>query len=354
MKHAFRRLGPAGIAALALAVPATSSAAVRVVNVGPPPSTKKLVQKLGAAGVAKYKPDVNAFFNQHTTIHVGDKVSFINNGFHTIDIPAKGGSDLPLILPSGGLVSGVNDASGTPFWFDGRLPNLGFNPLLFKASGPKSYNGSQRIDSGLPLGPKIKPLVVSFTKAGTYRYFCDVHPGMIGYITVKPKTAKVPTAKQAAAAALHQLTTDIKAAVKAAKTHVPANTVDLGQSAPGGVELYSMFPATLTVNAGTVVTFQMSQHTEEVHTATFGPQSELKTLSVGPAVPPQAAFPSDPGQLVENPTVHGDGFANTGFLDRDASTKTIPAAGKVLFNTPGTYQFVCLIHPFMHGTIVVK
>ena len=197
--------------------------------------------------------------------------------------------------------------------------------------------------------------MVSFTKAGTFRYFCDVHPGMVGYITVKPKTATLPTAKQNAAAAVKQLTGDIKAAVKVAKAAPPANTVDLGQSTPGGIELYSMFPSSLTVAAGTVVTFQMSQHTDEVHTATFGPDSELKTLSkIGPAVPAQSAYPSDPGQATESPTAHGDGFANTGFLDRDPSTKTIPASGKVLFSTPGTYHYICLIHPFMHGTIVVK
>ena len=55
-----------------------------------------------------------------------------------------------------------------------------------------------------------------------------------------------------------------------------------------------------------------------------------------------------------SPTSHGDGFGNTGALDRDPGTPTIPASNKIDFTTPGTYHFQCLIHPFMHGTIVVK
>jgi plastocyanin len=31
-----------------------------------------------------------------------------------------------------------------------------------------------------------------------------------------------------------------------------------------------------------------------------------------------------------------------------------PVVGKIDFSTPGTYRFVCLIHPFMQGTIIVK
>ncbi len=201
--------------------------------------------------------------------------------------------------------------------------------------------------------------MVTFTKAGTYKYYCDVHPGMIGFVTVKPKSATLPTAKQNAAAQLAQLTADIKGAVKAAKAKVPADTVSVGKSGPGGVELFSMFPATLTVSTGTVVTFKMSSHSFETHTATFGTPTVLKTLAKqfagGPQLPAQAAFPSDPTQpILETLTSHGDGFANTGVMDNDPSTATIPSSGKIQFNAPGTYHYVCLVHPFMTGTIVVK
>ena len=31
-----------------------------------------------------------------------------------------------------------------------------------------------------------------------------------------------------------------------------------------------------------------------------------------------------------------------------------PSSGKVTFDTPGTYTYYCLIHPFMKGTVTVK
>jgi plastocyanin len=303
-----------------------------------------------------YNPDINAFFTKKTTVNVGDTVSFQLGGFHTVDFPGKAGSALPLIVP-GKTAATTVDSAGNPFWFDGKVPNVGLNPGLFAGSKAKTYNGSQRWDSGLPLG-KPHPIKLTFTKAGTYKYFCDVHPGMIGTIVVKPAGAPIPTAKQDAAATVAQATADVKAAAKLLKAKQPANTVSLGESTPGGVELYTMFPASLTVKAGTVVTFHMSKHSFETHTATFGPTKVLTTLAKGfqgATFPAQGVYPSaPPGSIVESPTAHGDGFANVGALDNVPATKPIPSSGKIDFTTPGTYHFICLIHPFMRGTIVVK
>ena len=132
-----------------------------------------------------------------------------------------------MIAPSGGMVSGVNDAAGNPFWFNDKVPNLGLTPSLFALPRP----GLQRRGAGRQrtAGRPPKPFVVTFTKAGTYKYFCDVHPGMVGFVTVKPKSATIPTAKQDAAAQVAQLTADIKGAVKAAKGKLPADTVRAGR-----------------------------------------------------------------------------------------------------------------------------
>jgi len=358
-----RRIGSrAGIvAAVALCALLTASVAsakpvTKVVTAGPPPVVNKIAAKLVPKSFNKtFNPDINAFFNKKTTINVGDSVSFQLRGFHTIDFPAKGQHALPLIV-AGGTATG-NDAAGAPFWWSGKLPNVGINPALAVTSKAKTYNGSQRWDSGAPLG-KPKPLKLTFTKAGTYRYFCDIHPGMVGTVVVKPTGAAIPSAKRDAAATKAQATADIKAAKKVAAAKQPANTVSLGESTPGGVELYKMFPSTLTVNAGTVVTFHMSKSTFETHTATFGNQATLKSLAKGfegISFPAQGVYPSDPTQpITESPTNHGDGFANVGALDNNPATKTIPSSGKIDFTTAGTYQFICLIHPFMHGVIVVK
>jgi plastocyanin len=337
---------------------ASASAATRTVYAGSP---NKLTQKIAAKLIpnlksfsGKYNPDINSFFNQKLTIHTGDTVSFQIEGFHTIDLPDSSKSALPLILPNG-TTTGVNDAAGNPFWFNG-LPSLGVNPALAGHQGPSTYDGTTRIDSGVPLGPP-KPMKVKFSKPGVYKYFCDVHPGMIGTVVVKPKGKKIPSAKQVHKALVSQITGDVKVAKRLAKSKPASNTVSLGESAKDGVELFTMFPQTLKVKANTTVTFTMSKASREVHTATFGPTTVLKTLSdgfQGINFPSQGLYPSDPASIVVSPTSHGDGFGNTGALDTDSATPTINPSNKINFTTPGTYHFECLIHPFMQGTIVVQ
>ncbi len=329
-------------------VPSVAAARTKTVYADAPPSAAKVLQKYGAA--------VNAFFLTRVTVNVGDKVRFLQEGFHTIDLPGRSGKDLPLLVP-GATATGVNDAAGNPFWFNGTLPSLGFNPLLVGRSGPSRYNGTQRVDSGLPLG-KPKPLVVTFTKPGVYKYFCDVHPGMVGYVVVKAKGKPIPSAAQDAAALRAQVGAAEKAAKRLLKTKAPWSSVSLGASAPGGVEDYAMFPATLSVKVNTVVTFNMSKDSRELHTASFGPPAYLAKLANslnGPNPAQQALYKSDPplaGTAVVTPTSHGNGFVSTGIYDNDPST-AFPPTGRLKFTTPGTYHFICLIHPFMHGTIIV-
>ena len=343
---------------------AAGAATTKVVYAGTPPNTKALAAKLlgkGVKALGQDNPGINAFSNQTVTINQGDSVKWVGlaANFHTVDLPAKGGADLPLFV-AGKTVTGVNDFAGSPFWFNGLVPSLGFNPQLLARTGGSTYNGSSRVDSGLPAAPKSPDtLKITFTKPGVYKYFCDVHAGMFGTVVVRAKGKPVPTRKQDAAALTRQLTTDILAANKLTKIKQPANHVSLGMSTRQGVELFAMFPATLSVKAGTVVTFSMSANSREVHTAAFGPSKYLTTLAdsvAGPAPDQQALYPSSPppaGPIQLSPTSHGNGFANTGALDRDSSTP-LPSSGRIDFNTPGTYHFICLIHPFMQGTIVVK
>jgi plastocyanin len=339
-------------------LPAAANAQTKVVYAGGPGGFASKLQK-------KYGAGVNNFLINKVTIHAGDTVSWdgksLAGGFHSIDIPAAGGSDLPLILPTATPVSNALDPGGSPFWFNG-LPNLTFNTALFGASGGNVYNGTSRIDSGLPIsGPKS--FNVKFTKPGVYHYFCDVHYGMEGTVVVLAKSKKIPTAKQDA----KTLKTEEKAYVASAKvvdkTKVKGNNVSLGESGPNGLEVFAMFPAKLKVKTGATVTFSMSAKTRETHTATFGDTSApngyvfklAQTGFAGPGISPIAAYPSDvPMPIKLSPASHGgSGFANTGALDRDSSTPLKPSA-TITFTAPGTYHFICLVHPFMHGVIVVK
>jgi plastocyanin len=348
-----RKAVGACVAALAtLAVPATAGAATKTVYAGGPVGFQNQLAK-------KFGGGVDNFLINRVTIHAGDTVVWngkaLANGFHTVDFPAKGGSGVPLIVP-GTTVSGANDAAGNPFWFNGKVPSLGFNPALLAGSKGGTYTGSKRVDSGLPLG-KPADFKLKFTKPGVYKYFCDVHPGMIGYVVVKAKGQKIPTAVEDGMALVASEAAYVNGAKKLDKTKPAAGNVSVGASGANGLEVFAMFPSSLSVKAGTTVTFSMPSTTREVHTASFGPQAYLGGLAqsvVGPK-PDQAVFyPSDPpGTITETPTSHGNGFANTGAMDRDKTTP-LPSSGTIKFTTPGTYQYICLIHPFMHGTVVVS
>jgi plastocyanin len=335
-------------------LPAAASAATTTVYAGAPPSLK------GPKSLSADNPGVNAFFNTRVTIHAGDSVKWVGlaSTFHNVDLPGPTSKGLPLVV-TGATVTGIKDEGGSAWWFDGLLPSLAFNPLLLGATGGNVYDGSKRVSSGVPAGPKASnTFKVRFAKPGTYKYFCDVHPGMVGYVVVKPKAKPIPTAKQDAKALKAQEKTALATAEKVAKTKLPADTVADGLSGAGGVELYNMFPATLTVSTGSVVTFTMGQGSREAHTATFGPKAYLMTLEnsiQSPMFDPAATYPSDAptGPIQLSASSHGNGFANTGFIDQDSSTP-FPASQKIQFNTPGTFRYYCLIHPFMAGTIIVK
>ena len=146
------------------------------------------------------------------TIHQGDTIQWqgMAIGFHSIDLPSKGGTDLPFILPTNTTAAGLTDFAGNPFWFNGQ-PNLAFNPKLFAASGASTYDGSARADSGLPVG-RPAPFKLTFTKPGTYVYYCDLHYGMRGIVVVAPKSAKIPTQAQEVEAIATQQSRDAKVA----------------------------------------------------------------------------------------------------------------------------------------------
>jgi len=344
-----------------VAVPAAAHAAVKTVYMGPPAAAEKVLNE-------KLNADVNDFFPHSISVHVGEKVRFVPVGFHTVDMPARGSTPLPLISPTGSAVANVLDAAGNPFWFNGRA-QVGFNPLLGKGlfGTTAVYTTRTRVDSGLPLSNHPKSFNVRFTKAGTYTYYCNVHPGMKGVVHVRSATSRVPTVAADKLAVKRQIASAEKAAKRITATVPPTGTVFVGGSAAHGVESYAFYPSTVTVPVGTTLTFRMSPASLDVHTATTGPgnpesepASYLGTLAAtfegGQVLDPRAVYPSDPAPLVPSltPTAHGNGFWNAGMMDNSAATPLLNNSGTVRFDAAGTYQFYCLIHPFMHATVTVQ
>jgi plastocyanin len=352
------RLVLATTAVALLAAPSAAQAATKTVDMGLPLSQQKTFNNMGT--------DVNDFFPHGVTIHAGDSVKFVPTGFHDVDLPAKGKKPQSLLV-TGAPVSGSLDAANSPFWFNGQ-PNVGFNPAVAGATGlgkHVTYTGKKGVLSGLPLSNHPKPMTVKFAKAGTYTYYCDVHPGMKGTVRVLAKHRRIPTAKQDRKALKKQLSAALGTARTITNVTGVANTVDVGLASRHSVEYYGFLPATLTVPAGTTVTFKMPAGSKEIHTATTGPGDPEKDPSsylgklaaslASPAFDPAAVYPSDPPPNPAALTLasHGNGFWNSGVMDSLAATP-LPASNTVTFSQAGTYQFYCLIHPFMHATVTVQ
>jgi plastocyanin len=344
------------ITVVALAAPAAAGAATKSVTMGMTPKQGKVLQQ-------QLSSEANQFFPGTVTVHTGDTVKFLPYGFHNADFPKGGGDARPLVVP-GAAASGQVDAAGAPFWFNG-LPTLGLNPALLQSNFGKTvkYTGAKAVNSGLPLANRPKPFKVRFPQAGKFNYFCDVHPGMKGTVRVKQNGA-VPSKRDDARAVDKQVDKAVSAARKLRRTDPPANTVLLGAANKAGVEFFGMLPETLTVPLGTTVRFTMSQPSFEVHTATFGPgdpdkepNSYLGQLAAsfqGAEFDPRATFSSDPlgAPAAFTSALHGNGFWNTGLVD--AVPSPLLTAGRVTFAQAGNFTFLCLVHPFMKGTVIVQ
>lgn len=125
------------------------------------------------------------------------------------------------------------------------------------------------------------------------------------------------------------------------------------------VAINAFFPASLRVRAGDTVIWKINS--DEPHTATFlagepPPPDPIPVPDGGPTdimLNPKSFFPSRaPDAPVE--TYNGTEYRNSGFLSN--GTVVPPNEEYSLsFDTPGTYQYICLIHPTtMIGEIIVE
>jgi plastocyanin len=115
------------------------------------------------------------------------------------------------------------------------------------------------------------------------------------------------------------------------------------ESSDAVVQLAEFVPETVTVNEGDTISWRVPS--EEFHTVTFlsdvpnpgfiilGPQ--------GPMIHPLAAFPTGSANY------DGTGVASSGLLEKDGTYS-------LTFTRAGTYEYVCLVHPPMVGTVVVR
>jgi len=333
----------AGAAAAALLVPSVASAATAKAQWG----------DFDRTGIV-----FNTLYPGTVTVSKGDKVTFTIVGFHTAAFLGKGQKLPAFIGASSTLNPPTNDPGGAPYWWGGTTPLLQLNGAAFAPAGGKVVTGAKTVNSGVLNGDAPK-FTVSFPKTGTFQVRCIIHPNMKGTVRVVPRSGDTP-AKRTARATKEKAaqTAAVKALVRKAD-RVTAPTVAIS---PGTrqAQKFTFEPANRKVAPGTTVRFDMAGG-NEVHTVSFGPAAFLnqvaKTTFQGQGVdlagegvyasdPPAAGIPS------LTPTTHGNGYLNSGVL-ADKGVGPLPRSFRITFSTPGTYRYICLVHPEMKGAITV-
>lgn len=321
-----------GIWAAPMAAPTTAGAAQTLVI---------------SAGAESQGGDVqlSEFAPNQITVNVGDTVTWRldSTEFHNVFFPT--GTTPPEFVQPGP---------------DGVF----INPQVAIPSGGDSYDGSAPAGSGLL--NKGQSWSQTFTKAGTYQYVCDIHPGMEGVVNVvapgQGQSQAVDTQATIDARRGGQVNAELASkavpAIVANVGELPAEGASAGVAAGvqnGPADVQRFFPRRVTVKAGDAVTWiWKSQDTP--HTVTFlAGQSDPEVV-----IPqPQAGGPP---KLQLNPTIvapagdptnwDGGSFLNSGFVqpmpNQPSPTFT------VRFANAGTYDYVCVLHAGMAGTIVVE
>ena len=242
------------------------------------------------------------------------------------------------------------DAAGAAFWFNGQ-DALSLNPA-FAAVAPTARSSPTPAPSrSSPACPreKPKPMTVKFTKAGTYKVYCDIHPGMeaIGQGRQEGRDGPDGQAGRGRGQEAGRRRRQGRQGPREDRTRAPTPSTS-ASPAKGGVEYFGMVPANLTVAPGTTVKFQMTKGSYEAHTATFGPGNiedpasyiggDRGVVRVARDRPAAASTRATSRRSPLNPTTHGNGFWNSGVPGRVERPFPSPSSVVKFQMTKGTYE----------------
>ena len=374
MTRQCRLVALSGAIVASLALPAASQALTKQVYEGlPTTAQKKFIDP-------KYNTDAIDFFPHSATIHVGDSIKFSATAFHNVDIPAKGKDPVTLLGPVGTTVTGSNDAAGNPYWFNG-LPNFGFNPDLINGTPPVNYDpfktakgkgtsftytGKKGVATPIPFGDHPEAADGEVLQGRDRQVLLrPAPPGMEGVIHVRAKSKTIPSAKADAKTLKAQIDRDFKIAKTLKDQPPPANTIDVGNAGKYGVEYFSFLPGKTTVPVGTTIKFQITPLSYESHTATTGPGGPIDNPTSYLGIIAASFFSKQfvpAGHLPERPVRdgrHADAaVARQRVLElrRAGQRQVLATADEQLgdLHGAGTYEFYCMVHPQMHGTVIVQ
>jgi len=290
----------------------------------------------------------------------------------------------------------VVQAAAQPCFLDkGFLPSDPAKPCPKRAqpafNGTQAYYSSGFIPYAGNNGNSFDVKLADDIKPGEYLYYCNFHgPEMQGKIIVKAKGAAVPTQAKVDEAALSQArsktgtlkksldkatagTFSIEKAIGVAGFPISDNQKTLlkgaylagfGTQDNNPVLANEFLPRTIHAKVGEKVTWAfVGTHTVSFDVPRYFPILAIakdgtvkidKRANSGGGTKFAENYPDNAGDtyIVDGGSWNGTGFRNSGLSPDTGDNQA--AAYSLTFTKAGTYQYACLIHPKMVGTVVVK
>jgi plastocyanin len=294
-----------------------------------------------SAGAESAGGDVqlNTFAPNQITVNVGDTVtwSLDSTEFHNV------------LFTSG--------AAGPEFVVAGA-DGVFLNPAVAAPSGGPNYDGSGMAGSGLLV--KGQQFSLTFTKAGSFAYVCSIHPGMGGTVNVVDNNQGVDTQASVDERRSDQINAGLAGSIPIIMANrgelaTPTATVGVATGVQqGAVDSLRFFPARVTIHKGETVSWNWRTQ-ETPHTVTFlagNPAPEVIVPTPQASGPPRLALAPAVLMPAGDPLDwDGASLLHSGFR-APMPGQPAPEFG-VTFSTPGTYDYLCLLHEGMVGTVVV-
>jgi plastocyanin len=271
-------LGLVLVLLLALVLPGAAAAAPAGATSG---SAARTYTVLVGWENARRGVELNAYFPQVVSIHVGDTVRWMQQTkeIHTVTFLAQNQTAPDLVVPTATIVPALDGV--TP----GHSP-LMLNPAAIDRQMPADgkWDGTGEVNSGL-MGlatGQFRDFALTFTAAGTYSYFCLVHGQMMsGTVQVMAGSTWVPSPSEDAVrgaaeragllARVPGVLVDALRALKAPTRNADGSLhyyVMLGFG-EGQVDLMRFFPAEMRARPGDTITWQYPAEADAPHTVTF-------------------------------------------------------------------------------------
>lgn len=343
------------------------------------------------------------FFPDTIRVHPGDTLHFTTTGFHTATLLPVGTGPVEWFDTQATLGTAQPYAFAQPDPDDGptsyKLGNAAISPTDPTCGGAGqpacSFGGTSVLNSGAPFfGPMDFTVSVDVAAGSSFYVVCIIHGASMrmrvevvasGQAASDP--ADIEDANEQAlaqdldtAAALHERFSGRRT------SHVAPDGTRVWDAWAGVdsryVALFGFYPSRLRIRPGDSVQWHFDSLTYEDHTVTLplGTGREIVRnaplvcdpdgdAGPGPDNPPdqeEPPFCSDPTQLefeIDDRFVHPSG--NGVFRGNDLENSGVLGANSFLgdsnyrlrFTRPspdGGFKYLCLIHPFMRGRVIVR